>query len=138
MEDPVIFKGVEELTLKRDNLLRRLRRQVSEYGRGRVDVDTLEETLLRLRKARRELVKLLKEALNKVMGREYVELIVTLVEFSYLVSINDERELLLKVKALTLRKGLEGGVVDKVNEDLNEVREFSEIASKLLNRYASS
>ena len=138
MEDPVIFKGVEELTLKRDNLLRRLRRQVSEYGRGRVDVDTLEETLLRLRKARRELVKLLKEALNKVMGREYVELIVTLVEFSYLVSINDERELLLKVKALTLRKGLEGGVVDKVNEDLNEVREFSEIASKLLSRYASS
>ncbi|OYT51596.1 MAG: hypothetical protein B6U73_01620 [Desulfurococcales archaeon ex4484_204] len=138
MEDPVIFKGVEELTLKRDNLLRRLRRQVSEYGRGRVDVNTLEETLLRLRKARRELVKLLKEALNKVIGREYVELIVTLVEFSYLVSINDERELLLRVKALTLRKGLEGGVVDKVNEDLNEVREFSEIASKLLSRYASS
>ena len=130
MDDVVLYKNIESLTLKRDKLLRKLRKQVRDYGRGRIQYSDLQATLMELRRTRRAYAKVIESPIK--MSRELRDSLITLIEFTSLVSVNDEQELLRRVIMLMRRNGVEENLIKSVEEDLKEVNEFSKLISEVL------
>jgi len=130
MDDAVLYKNIESLTLKRDKLLRKLRKQVRDYGRGRIRYSDLQATLMELRRTRRAYVRVIESPIK--MSRELRDSLITLIEFTFLVSVNDEQELLRRIIMLMRRNGIEENLIKSIEEDLKEVNEFSKLISEVL------
>ncbi len=130
MDDAVLYKNIESLTLKRDKLLRKLRKQVKDYSRGRIQYSDLQATLTELRRTRRAYARVIESPIR--MSGELRDSLVTLIEFTFLVSVNDEQELLRKIIILMRRNGIEENLIKNIEEDLKEVNEFSKLVSEVL------
>ena len=130
MDEMIIYKNIESLTLKRDRLLRKLRKLVKDYGRGRIKYSDLSSTLTELRKTRKAYVRIIKEPLN--VSQQLKNLLVTLMEFTFVVSVNDERELLERVITLMRRDGIEEALIRNIEEDIKEVDKLSKLVSETL------
>ncbi|MCD6428111.1 MAG: hypothetical protein J7L12_00665 [Desulfurococcales archaeon] len=130
MDDAILYKNIESLTLKRDKLLRKLRRQVRDYGRGRIQYSDLQVTLMELRKTRRAYVRVIGSPIK--MSGELRDSLATLIEFTFLVSINDEQEILRRLIALMRKNGIEENLIRNIEEDLKEVNEFGKLISEVL------
>jgi len=130
MDDIVLYKNIESLTLKRDKLLRKLRKQVRDYSRGRIRYEDLNMTLAELRRARRAYVRIIESPIK--VSQELKDSIATLIEFTYLVSVNDEVELLKRTITLMRKNGVEQHLIKNVEEDLREVKELSKLVYETL------
>jgi len=134
LEVPIFFKNIETLTLKRDTILRRFRKQLRDYGKGRVDVEGVRETLKTLRKHRRALTRLLREFKGKSIEKPYNDHIKTLLEFTLLIAVSEETELLSKLSIMLRKKGVnEKELINEVNSDLEEVKELGRLTAEFLN-----
>ncbi len=120
VEDPILFKNVETITLKRDRLLRRLRKRVEDFTKGRASYDDIEGIIKEIGRLRRALIRAISNSSIGNISREFKEPISTLLEFSLLVSIEDEEELLNK-----LRESVKDRVEDRA-------RRFSEMLNNEL------
>jgi len=130
MDEIAIYKNIESLTLKRDKLLRKLRKLVRDYERGRVTYNDLQPTLTELRSMRRAYVRIAEVPLN--VSRDIREWLVTLMEFTFMVSINDERELLERIIMLMRKNSVEGAIIKDIEEDIEEINVLSRLISETL------
>jgi len=134
LEVSVFFKNIETLTLKRDTILRKFRKQLRDYGKGKIDVEGVRETLKTLRKHRRALTRLLREFKGRSIDKPYNDHIKTLLEFTLLIAISEETELLSKLSIMLRKKGVnDRELIDEVNSDLEEVKELGRLTAEFLN-----
>ncbi|MCD6279012.1 MAG: hypothetical protein J7J11_04975 [Desulfurococcales archaeon] len=135
MDDVVLYKNIESLTLKRDKLLRKLRKQVRDYGRGRIRFEDLGPTLTELRKTRKAYLRVVEPPVK--VQQKLKDSVVTLMEFTYLVSVNDEAELLKRIIVLMRKNGVEQYLIEHVKNDLREVEELSKLVSEAITKLQS-
>ena len=135
MDDVVLYKNIESLTLKRDKLLRKLRKQVRDYGRGRIRFEDLGSTLTELRKTRKAYLRVIEPPVK--VQQKLKDSVITLIEFTYLVSVNDEEELLKRIIVLMRKNGVEQYLIEHVKNDLREVEELSKLVSEAITKLQS-
>ncbi|MCD6278949.1 MAG: hypothetical protein J7J11_04650 [Desulfurococcales archaeon] len=135
MDDVVLYKNIESLTLKRDKLLRKLRKQVRDYGRGRIRFENLSPTLTELRKTRKAYLRVIEPPVK--VQQKLKDSVITLMEFTYLVSVNDEEELLKRIIVLMRKNGVEQYLIEHVKNDLREVEELSKLVSEAITKLQS-
>jgi len=135
MDDVVLYKNIESLTLKRDKLLRKLRKQVRDYGRGRIRFEDLGSTLTELRKTRKAYLRVIEPPVK--VQQKLKDSVITLMEFTYLVSVNDEEELLKRIIVLMRKNGVEQYLIEHVKNDLREVEELSKLVSEAITKLQS-
>ena len=136
MDANVFFKNIETLTLRRDNLLRKFRRLLRDYAKGRIELDDVLDILKTLRRSRRALTKLLKDRLGiyNDIREGYLELVGTLLEFTTIVAINEEEELLRRLGKVFEKKGVkDSNIFNELRNDLEEVKELSKLVTEFLN-----
>ncbi|HDN75657.1 MAG: hypothetical protein DRO18_06235 [Thermoprotei archaeon] len=136
MDANVFFKNIETLTLRRDNLLRKFRRLLRDYAKGRIELDDVLDILKTLRRSRRALTKLLRDRLGiyNDIREGYLELVGTLLEFTTIVAINEEEELLRRLGKVFEKKGVkDSNIFNELRNDLEEVKELSKLVTEFLN-----
>ncbi len=139
VEVSLLYREVEEQTLRRDELISKLRRQVDEFRRGVTTFMEVRETLQRLRRARRLLLRSLSNSKkNPQLEGEYAELVKTLLEFTLWVSINDEKELMLELRDLMVSRGAPEPDLKFVLNELSSVDELKDAAEGFLNSIGHS
>ncbi len=97
MEDSLLFKNIEDLTIKRDRLLKKLRKRADAL-KDNTDYEKLKSTLKEASRLRKALLRTLSNVKQNSVGEEYRELINTLLEFSLLVTVEEELEILQEIK----------------------------------------
>ncbi len=133
MEESVLYRNIENITLKRDKILKKLRRKVELLRRNELEPTELRPIIREVGRLRRALLKAVKDSSSMSISREYKELIDTLFEFSLMVSVEDEEELLREVKS-----SLEGNGNDELKKDvLRELSNVKELKNEL-SRYLNS
>ncbi len=133
MEESVLYRNIENITLKRDKMLKKLRRKVELLRRNELEPTELRPIIREVGRLRRALLKAVKDSSSMSISREYKELIDTLFEFSLMVSVEDEEELLREVKS-----SLEGNGNDELKKDvLRELSNVKELKNEL-SRYLNS
>lgn len=98
MEDSLLFKNIEDLTIKRDRLLKKLRKKVDEFKDNDSHYEKLKSTLKEVSRLRKALLKTLGNVERSNVSEEYRELIDTLLEFSLLVTVEEELEILHEIR----------------------------------------
>ncbi len=98
MEDSLLFKNIEDLTIKRDRLLKKLRKRADALKGNATDYEKLKSTLKEVSRLRKALIRTLSNVRRNNVSEEYRELINTLLEFSLLVTVEEELEILQKIK----------------------------------------
>ncbi len=98
MEDSLLFKNIEDLTIKRDRLLKRLRKRADALKGNATDYEKLKSTLKEVSRLRKALLNTLSNVKQNSVSKEYRELINTLLEFSLLVTVEEELEILQEIK----------------------------------------
>ncbi len=135
MEDSLIFKGVEEQTLKRDELLSKLRSQIEKLEKRRATFSEVMNTVHKLVRSRKVYMKYLSPSKSLDLGKEGEELLRTLLEFTLWVSIDDEIELLKKLQTLAkARDDVSSGDVKLIQEEIRELQVFRNAAEEFLSR----
>ncbi len=133
MEDSVLFRNVETHTLKWDRLLTKLRKQVDEFIKGRLEFAEIKDTLKRLKKSRNIIIQSFKEVNAQQVSSEYVEPLRALLEFTILVLVNDERELISSLLTDLENKGYRTEA-EYLKKELTELEEFFRRTSDFLNK----
>ncbi len=98
MEDSLLFKNIEDLTIKRDRLLKKLRKRADALKGNATDYEKLKSTLKEVSRLRKALLRTLSNVRRNNVSEEYRELINTLLEFSLLVTVEEELEILQEIK----------------------------------------
>ncbi len=98
MEDSLLFKNIEDLTIKRDRLLKKLRKRADALKGNATDYEKLKSTLKEVSRLRKALIRTLSNVRRNDVSEEYRELINTLLEFSLLVTVEEELEILQEIK----------------------------------------
>ncbi len=125
------YRDLEKLVLRRDELLNKLRKEIEDLeGVSNYDVMKLENILRRLRRSRRNLLKILNNFRLSDFSSSFSDLVKTLAQFSLLVAVNDEEELLKEV--INVVKGKGGKVISELEQDIREVRELRNTLSNFL------
>lgn len=135
METSVFYRNIENLTLKRDKLLSKLRKHIDKASLEKINYEELDDIIISLRKIRRTYIKLLKEMDPKLpIEKEYNELLRTLMEFTSLIALNDEYELIDKVGKLASDMEVDKERIDKLKDDINELKELRSILERFLKK----
>ena len=71
------------------------------------------------------------------MQQKLKDSVITLMEFTYLVSVNDEEELLKRIIVLMRKNGVEQYLIEHVKNDLREVEELSKLVSEAITKLQS-
>jgi len=98
VEDSLLFKNIEDLTIKRDRLLKKLRKRADALKGNATDYEKLKSTLKEVSRLRKALLRTLSNVRRNNVSEEYRELINTLLEFSLLVTVEEELEILQEIK----------------------------------------
>jgi hypothetical protein len=135
VETSVFYRNIENLTLKRDKLLSKLRKHIDKASLEKINYEELDDIIISLRKIRRTYIKLLKEMDPKLpIEKEYNELLRTLMEFTSLIALNDEYELIDKVGKLASDMEVDKERIDKLKDDINELKELRSILERFLKK----
>ncbi|MCD6324414.1 MAG: hypothetical protein J7L55_04835 [Desulfurococcales archaeon] len=135
MGEPLIFKGVEEQTLKRDELLNKLRTQIEWLEKGRVAFPEVMNTIHKLIRTRKVFMKYLEGTSSPRFEGEAAELMKTLLEFTLWVSIEDEIELLNRVKELAkVRDDATPKDEEVIKGEIKELELFKRKAQEFISR----
>ncbi len=98
MEDSLLFKNIEDLTIKRDRILKKLRKRADALKDNVADYEKLKSTLKEVSRLRKALLRTLSNVKQNSISEEYRGLISTLLEFSLLVTVEEELEILQEIK----------------------------------------
>jgi len=98
VEDSLLFKNIEDLTIKRDRILKKLRKRADALKDNVADYEKLKSTLKEVSRLRKALLRTLSNVKQNSISEEYRGLISTLLEFSLLVTVEEELEILQEIK----------------------------------------
>jgi len=132
VEDPLLFKNIEDLTIKRDRLLKKLRKKVEELKNDASDYRKLKLTLREVSRLRRALLRTLGNVRQDNIGEEYRELINTLLEFSLLVTTEEELEILQEVKQKLNMISADKCEVTFIEKEITSVENLKEKLKEIL------
>ncbi len=120
-----VFKNMEKAVLRRDELLNKLRKQIEELGNiNDYEVNRLMNTVRRLRRSRRNLIKILSNLKLNDIDESFNDLVKTLAQFTLLVAVNDEEELVKEVVSRFKEGGVSSDVIRELEDDLREVNKL--------------
>ncbi len=132
-----LFKEIEKHTLRRNELLGKLRRQLTDFERGASSPNEIRATLERLKVSRIAMLKALERSSNTSELRIFGRPLATLLEFNLWISLKDEREQFRKLLSLAQRRKVKGdlyvsGLVRYVMNELASIKSLEEIAKERL------
>lgn len=137
MEDSVLFKNVETHTLKCDKLLSKLRKQVNEFMKGELEFVEIKDTLRKLKKSRNIMIQSFEETNAQQVGSEFVEPLSALLEFTVLVLVNDERELISSLMSNLENKGYKAEA-EYLRKELADLEDFLRKTSDFLSKVSQT
>lgn len=131
MEDSVIFKKLEDYTLKRNKELARLRELAEDFLNGRTSYDVVKSYIVKVSKTRGNLKKSIELCGSSDIRREFIDYMRTLITFVIMVSVNDEEDILTDLKAYLLNNGM-NDEVDFIDSELTKIKDLSNVALRIL------
>ncbi len=131
MEDSLLFKNIEDLTIKRDRLLKKLRKRVDAL-KGNTDYEKLKLTLKEASRLRKALLRTLSKVKQNSVGEEYRELINTLLEFSLLVTVEEELEVLQEIKQKLNAVATGKNELNFIEQEITSVEDLKERLEEVL------
>ena len=132
MEDSLLFKNIEDITIKRDRLLKKLRKRVEEFKDNASHYDRLKLTLKEVSRLRKALLKTLGNVELSNVSEEYKELIDTLLEFSLLVTVEEELEILNEIKQELNTMSAGEGELNFIKQEIESVESLKGRLKKIL------
>ncbi len=138
-----LFREIEKHTLRRDELLSKLRKQLIDFERGISSWSEIKVTLEKLRVSRRAMLRALKRSAETTELRVFGEPLTTLLEFNLWISLKDEREQFLKLLSLAKERRSRGdkqigGLIQYVENELASIESLEEIAKEKLDAMKNS
>jgi len=132
VEDSLLFKNIEDITIKRDRLLKKLRKRVEEFKDNASHYDRLKLTLKEVSRLRKALLKTLGNVELSNVSEEYKELIDTLLEFSLLVTVEEELEILNEIKQELNTMSAGEGELNFIKQEIESVESLKGRLKKIL------
>ncbi len=131
MENSLLFKNIEDLTIKRDRLLKKLRKRADTL-KGDTDYEKLKSTLKEASRLRKALLRTLSKVKQNSVGEEYRELINTLLEFSLLVTVEEELEILQEIKQKLNAVATGENELNFIEQEITSVKDLKERLKEVL------
>lgn len=132
MEDSLLFKNIEDLTIKRDRLLKKLRRRADALKDNISDYEKLKSTLKEVSRLRKALLRTLSNVKQNSVSKEYRELINTLLEFSLLVTVEEELEILQEIKQKLNTVATGKNELNFIEQEITSVEDLKERLREVL------
>lgn len=131
MEDSLIFKKLEDYTLRRNKELARLRELAEDFLNGRTSYDVVKSYVVKVSKTRSGLKKSIELCESSEIRKEFADYVRTLITFVVLVSVNDEEDILTDLRTHLIEKGMrdEASFID---DELTKLKDLSDVASRVL------
>jgi len=131
VENSLLFKNIEDLTIKRDRLLKKLRKRADTL-KGDTDYEKLKSTLKEASRLRKALLRTLSKVKQNSVGEEYRELINTLLEFSLLVTVEEELEILQEIKQKLNAVATGENELNFIEQEITSVKDLKERLKEVL------
>ncbi|MEM1665719.1 MAG: hypothetical protein QXN90_07630 [Zestosphaera sp.] len=131
MEDSIIFRKLEDYTLKRNKELARLRGLTEDFLNGRTSYDVVKSYIIKVSRTRSSLKKSIELCGSSDIRREFLDYMKTLITFVIMVSVNDEEDILMDLRTYLLDKGMLDEV-DFIDGELTKIKDLSNVALKIL------
>ncbi|MEM0348360.1 MAG: hypothetical protein QXS63_02920 [Zestosphaera sp.] len=131
MEDSIIFRKLEDYTLKRNKELARLRGLTEDFLNGRTSYDVVKSYIIKVSRTRSSLKKSIELCGSSDIRREFLDYMKTLITFVIMVSVNDEEDILTDLRTYLLDKGMRDEV-DFIDGELTKIKDLSNVALKIL------
>lgn len=131
MEDSVIFRKLEDYTLKRNKELAKLRGLAEDFLNGRTSYDVVKSYIIKVSKTRSSLRKSIELCGSSDIRKEFLDHMRILITFVIMVSVNDEEDILMDLKTHLLNSGMRDEV-DFIDSELTKIRDLSNVALKIL------
>lgn len=131
MEDSIIFRKLEDCTLKRNKELARLRSLAEDFFNGRTSYDVVKSYIIRVSKTRSSLKRSIELCESPSIRREFLDHMRTLIMFVIMVSVNDEEDILTDLKAYLLNNGMREEA-DFIDSELTKIKDLSNTALRVL------
>lgn len=131
MEDSVIFRKLEDYTLKRNEELARLRSLAEDFLNGRISYDVVRSYIIKVSKTRSSLKKSIELCESPNIRREFLDHMKTLITFVIMVSANDEEDILTDLKTHLLNNGMREEA-DFIDSELTKIKDLSSTALRVL------
>ncbi|MEM1604305.1 MAG: hypothetical protein QXL29_01515 [Zestosphaera sp.] len=131
MEDSIIFRKLEDYTLKRNKELARLRGLTEDFLNGRTSYDVVKSYIIKVGRTRSSLKKSIELCGSSDIRREFLDYMKTLITFVIMVSVNDEEDILMDLRTYLLDKGMRDEV-DFIDGELTKIKDLSNVALKIL------
>ena len=138
-----LFREIEKHTLRRDELLSKLRKQLIDFERGISSWSEIKVTLEKLRVSRRAMLRALKRSAETTELRFFGEPLTTLLEFNLWISLKDEGEQFLKLLSLAKERRSKGDkqiddLIRYVENELASIESLEKIAKEKLDAMKNS
>ncbi|MFN3268681.1 MAG: hypothetical protein ACK416_05430 [Zestosphaera sp.] len=131
MEDSIIFRKLEDYTLKRNEELARLRSLTEDFLNGRISYDVVRSYIIKVSKTRNNLKKSIELCVSPNIRREFLDHMKTLITFVTMVSANDEEDILTDLKTHLLNNGMREEA-DFIDSELTKIKDLSNTALRVL------
>lgn len=131
MEDSVIFRKLEDYTLKRNKELAKLRGLAEDFLNGRTSYDVVKSYIIKVSKTRSSLRRSIELCGSSDIRKEFLDHMRTLIMFVIMVSVNDEEDILMDLRTYLLNNGMRDEV-DFIDSELTKIRDLSNVALKIL------
>ncbi len=131
MEDSLIFRKLEDYTLKRNKELAKLRELAEDFLNGRASYDIVKSYIIKVSRTRNNLKKSIELCGSSDIRREFLDHMKTLIMFVIMVSVNDEEDILMNLKTHLLSRDVQDEV-DFIDKELSKIKELSDVASRIL------
>ncbi|MGC8974763.1 MAG: hypothetical protein ACP5KB_01030 [Thermoprotei archaeon] len=131
MEDSLIFRKLEDYTLKRNKELAKLRELAEDFLNGRASYDIVKSYIIKVSRTRNNLKKSIELCGSSDIRREFLDHMKTLIMFVVMVSVNDEEDILMNLKTHLLSRDVQDEV-DFIDKELSKIKELSDVASRIL------
>ncbi len=131
MEDSIIFRKLEDYTLKRNEELARLRSLTEDFLNGRISYDVVRNYIIKVSKTRNNLKKSIELCESPNIRREFLDHMKTLITYITMVLTNDEEDILTDLKTHLLNNGMREEA-DFIDSELTKIKDLSNTASRIL------
>lgn len=132
MEDSLIFKKLEDYTLRRNNELVRLRGLAEDFINGKTSYDVVKSYIIKISKTRNNLMKSIELCGSSDIRKEFLDYMRTLITFIIMVSVKDEEDILTDLRTYLFDKGMQEEI-DFIDDELSKIKELSNVALRILN-----
>lgn len=136
MEDSVVFKKLEDYTLRRNKELVKLRGLAEDFLNGRTSYDVVKSYVIKVSKTRSSLRRSIELCGSSDIRKEFLDHMRTLIMFVVMVSVNDEEDILMDLRTHLLSNGMQDEV-NFIDSELAKIRDLSDVALRILETLSS-